>query len=118
MELPGFLWQGKYGEILLTGHRIGLYTVVRTYGEGRSAEEIHEEFPSLPVELVRDVIAFYHANRAEVDRYMAETRAELDRQEAMPRRGLTLEELRRRRDARLGAEGSGTNAAGPVGPSS
>ena len=104
MELPDFLWQGKYGEIRLTGHRIGLYTVIRTYNEGRSAEQIHEEFPTLPVELVRDVIAFYHANRAEVDRYVAAVDAELDRQEAMPRQGPTLEELRRRREARLRAE--------------
>jgi len=62
MTLPDFL----------TGHRIGLYTVVRRYREGYPAEKIAEEFPSLPLDLVRKVIAFYQTNQVEVDIYVEE----------------------------------------------
>ena len=41
-----------------------------------------EQFPSLELELVRKVIAFYEENRAEVDVYVDAYQAELDRQEA------------------------------------
>lgn len=44
------------------------------------------------------VIAFYVANRAEVDQYMQKTRAEIDRQAAAPARGPSLAELQRRLD--------------------
>ncbi len=47
MKLPEFLIGDPDGEIRLRGHRIGLYTVVREYKEGRSAEEIAEKYPTL-----------------------------------------------------------------------
>ena len=40
MNLPDFLSHEAYGEIRLTGHRIGLYTVMRHYKDGCSAEWI------------------------------------------------------------------------------
>jgi len=40
----------------MTGHRIGLYTVMRCYKEGYSAEQIAEEFPTLPLDLVQKVV--------------------------------------------------------------
>ena len=96
MILPDFLTQDVDGEIHMTGHRIGLYTVVRCYREGYTAEKIAEEFPTLRLDLERDVLAFYQANQAEVNAYVDEYRAELERQEAAPRKGPDLEELRRR----------------------
>lgn len=104
MKLPDFLIDHPDGEIRLTGHRIGLYTVVRDYREGSSVEQIAEEYPSLELELVRAVIAFYLDNRAEVDAYVDDYRAELERQAATYRRGPSLEELKQRwRDKGLGA---------------
>ena len=38
MTLPDFLTQDPDGEIHMTGHRIGLYTVMRHYKEGCSAD--------------------------------------------------------------------------------
>jgi uncharacterized protein (DUF433 family) len=84
MKLPRFLINHPDGEICLTGHRIGLYTVVREYKEGRSAEEIAGEYPTLPVDLIRQVIAFYQDNLAEVDVYVEAYRAELERQASEP----------------------------------
>ncbi|HEV3144718.1 MAG TPA: DUF433 domain-containing protein [Gemmataceae bacterium] len=83
MNLPDFLNERQPGEIALTGHRIGLYTIVRDYTEGKSAEQLHEEYPTLPLDLIQKVIAFYLANKTEVDEYVAAYRAELERQEAL-----------------------------------
>jgi uncharacterized protein (DUF433 family) len=82
MTLPDFLTRDDFNEIRLTGHRIGLYTVVRCYREGHSAEQIAEEFPSLPLSLVYKVLAFYLDNEAEVDAYEDAYGADLARQEA------------------------------------
>jgi uncharacterized protein (DUF433 family) len=82
VTLPDFLTEWPGGEIVLTGHRIGLYSVVNCYNEGYSPEMIVCEFPTLPLALVYRVIAFYLENQTEVDKYVAETQAEIDRQRA------------------------------------
>jgi uncharacterized protein (DUF433 family) len=99
MNLPPFLTEWPGDEIMLTGHRISLYHVVSHYQEGMSAEQLLEEYPTLSLDLISKVLAFYHDNRAEVDDYVARYHEELDRQEAAaPRRN--LEELRRRYEAK------------------
>jgi uncharacterized protein (DUF433 family) len=100
MDLPDFLTRHKYGEIRLTGHRIGLFHVVECYNEGMPPEKIAEDFPSLPLSLVRDVIAYYLQNRAEVDAYVVACRAEIDRQAAESHPNPDLAELRRRLEAK------------------
>jgi uncharacterized protein (DUF433 family) len=84
MHLPDFLSQDADGEIRLTGHRIGLYAVVRGYQEGRSAEQLADEYPSLPPKLIHAVIAYYLENKAEVDAYVEDYHAELEHQAAAP----------------------------------
>jgi len=104
MELPAFLTRHKYGEIRLTGHRIGLLHVVESYNEGMSAEQVAEFFPSLSLPLVRDVITYYQQNRAEVDAYVAACRAEIDRQAAETPPAPDLAEMHRRLAAKRQAE--------------
>ncbi len=110
MVLPDFLTRHADNDIRLTGHRIGLYTVVRLYREGQSAEQIAEELPSLGLALVYKTLAFYLENQAEVDVYMDAYRAELDRQEAayVPGPGALklrrLLELVREADSRYGSD--------------
>ena len=82
MTLPDCLTRDPDGEIRLTGHRMGLYTLIRRYREGRSPEQIAEEFPSLPLSLIYAVLAFYFENREHVDGYVDAYAAELARQEA------------------------------------
>jgi len=82
MNLPESLTRGSNGEIRLTGHRIDLYHVVQSYNEGHTAEMLHHEYPTLPLALIYNVLAFYWENKAEVDSYAAEVEAEIDRQEA------------------------------------
>jgi uncharacterized protein (DUF433 family) len=85
MHLPDFLTQDPDGEIHFTGHRIGLYTLVRCYKEkGYTAQEIAEEFPSFPLTLVEQGLAFYRENQTEVGAYVTAYGAELDRLEAAP----------------------------------
>jgi uncharacterized protein (DUF433 family) len=102
MNLPEFLTRDADGEIRLTGHRIGLYTVARLRQEGRSAQQIAEELPSIPRALLDQVLAFCAANQAEVDAYVAVYRAELERQaSSAPGRGVVKmrEQMERLRQA-------------------
>ena len=96
MTLPDFLTEGAFGEVRLTGHRIGLDHVIEDYNSGYSPERLHEEFPTLPLDLIQKVLACYEANRAEVDAYMARGRedGERHRRAAKP---IDVEELMARR---------------------
>src|SRR5712692_3205737 len=104
MTLPDFLTQDTDGEIRLSGHRIGLYSVVRRYQEGSSAEQIMDEFPSLPLALIYRVLAFYLDNQEAVDPYVADYRAELERQEAAHVPSPTELEVRRLVEEQLGGK--------------
>lgn len=96
MKLPEFLTEHPYGEIVVTGHRIGLYSIARRYRAGMTAEQIAEEFPTLTVDQVRKVIVFSDENSEEVDRYVEEYRQDLASQEAMYSRPEKWAELRER----------------------
>ncbi len=94
MELPEFLREAPFGEILLTGTRIGLYHVVVYHHQGESAEQLADRF-ELPVDLLSRVLAFYHGHKADVDAYVAREQAEIDRQRAATPR-IDREALKRR----------------------
>jgi len=107
MKLPDFLTEVPFGEIRLTGHRIGLFHVVYDYNQGYSPEQLHEEFPTLPLDLINKVLAFYQENRAEVDAYMKRCQEEMDRRYAeyvASGRAIDWEELRKRFEAMKQAE--------------
>jgi uncharacterized protein (DUF433 family) len=105
MNLPEFLTEWPYGEIVLSGHRIGLYHVVRHYQDGESVEQLHERYPTLSLELIRNVLAFYENNRAEVDAYVAREQEEIARQRAASPPAVSREELLHRFEAKK-AEGA------------
>jgi uncharacterized protein (DUF433 family) len=94
MTLPDFLTQDEYGSIRLTGHRIGLMHVIDGYTDGSSPEQLHEEFPTLSLELINRVLAFYRENRAEVDAYIARCHEEMDRNYANYRPGPGIVQVR------------------------
>ena len=104
MTLPEFLMEHPYGEIRLTGNRIGLEHVVQFYKEGFSPEMLHEQYPTLPLALVHKLIAFYLENQAEVDAYVAQCAAEIERQRAAVPKGPSLCELQQRLKSRQPAE--------------
>lgn len=102
MKLPEFLTEWPFGEIVLTGHRIGLYHVMRYHKDGYTAEMLHEMFPTLPLDLIEKVLAFARENQAEVDAYVDRCQAECDRHYAehlAKGRVLDWDELRRKFEA-------------------
>ncbi len=104
MNLPDFLSEWPHGQIVLAGHRIGLYHVVMYYNEGYSPEMLLEQFPTLTPEEVGRVIDYYGKNKGEIDAYVAACRAEVGRQAALPQSGPGREELQRRRESSRAAE--------------
>ena len=96
MNLPEWITRDPDGHIHVTGHRIGLFHIVKYYNDGYSPEMLVEQFPTLPLSLIHKVIAFYLENRSEVDAYVANYEAELDQQQAAAPKGPGLAELRRR----------------------
>src|SRR5262249_33120695 len=104
--LPEFLTRDADGEVRLTRHRIGLYTVARLHQEGRSADQIFEELPSIPRALLDQVLAFCTANQAEVDAYVAAYRADLERlASAVP--GPGVDKMREQAEKLRQADGRG-----------
>jgi uncharacterized protein (DUF433 family) len=95
LDLPEFLTRNPYGEIRLTGHRIGLLHVVDRYNGGLTPEGVLCEYPTLSLVLIYKTIVFYLEHRAELDAYVATTRAEIERQAAAPSTGPTMAELRK-----------------------
>ncbi len=104
MNLPEFLTRGLMGEIRVTGHRIDLYLLVQRYKEGYTAEMLHDEYPTLPLELIEDVIAFYLKHEADVDAYAAEVEAKIDGIRASYEPGPGILGLRKRAEERARGE--------------
>ncbi len=65
----------------VAGSRISLDSIVYAFRNGLPPESIVQSFPLLTLEQVYGAIAFYLANRAEIDAYLAAEEAEFD---AMP----------------------------------
>src|SRR5262245_33058336 len=96
MTLPELLTEWPHGEIVLTGHRIGLYSVVCRHQEGMTAEQVQEQFPTLSPGLIRQVLELYRQHRAEVDEYAGRCSAEVERQQALYPPRVSQAELQRR----------------------
>ena len=58
------------GAYRINGTRVSLDSVVYAFLNGQSPESIVDSFPSLTLEQVYGAIAFYLANRAEIDIYL------------------------------------------------
>ena len=102
--LPPCLHWHPDGEIRLVGHRIGLYHVISYDNQGYTAEMLRGQFPTLSLDLIHEVIAFYRENRADVDVYLADVQAKIDQFRAAYQPGpgiLRLRELKEQR-ARAG----------------
>ena len=94
------------GVVRVAGSRVSLDSVVRLFKSGSTAEQIQEDFPSLPLRDVYAVIAYYLQRTALVEDYLRsqsvaaeETRREL---EARFGSGELRQRLRQRRAQALG----------------
>jgi uncharacterized protein (DUF433 family) len=63
----------------ITGKRISLDSIVYAFRRGQSPESIGRSFPLLTLEEVYGAIAFYLANRAEIDDYLVKEETEFEK---------------------------------------
>jgi uncharacterized protein (DUF433 family) len=62
------------GVVRVSQTRVTLDAIVQTFLEGATAEEIAQQYPSVPLADVYSVIGYYLRRRAEVDAYLQERR--------------------------------------------
>lgn len=71
--------ENRNGGYYIAGKRVTLDSIVYTFLDGHSPESIVEAFPAISLEEVYGAIAFYLANRAELDEYLRKGEKEFDR---------------------------------------
>lgn len=67
------------GVVRISGTRITLDTVVSAFNAGATAEEIVQQFPSLPLADVYAVISYYLKRRSEVENYLRQRQKQADK---------------------------------------
>jgi uncharacterized protein (DUF433 family) len=75
------------GRIRIDGTRITVHRIVTLYKQGQGAEEIAQTYPHLSLSQVYAALAYYHANRQEIESELAAADAlydELKGQQAPP----------------------------------
>ncbi len=77
------------GRIRIDGTRITVHRIATLYKQGQSAEDIAQTYPHLSLGQVYAALAYYHANRAEIDSELATADAIYDagRSESMVQDG-------------------------------
>jgi len=64
----------KDGSIRIAGSRVGLEDIVHEFKNGATAEQIHEDFPSVSLRDITAVIAYYLDNKREIENYLRRRR--------------------------------------------
>ena len=68
----------REGGYWIAGTRISLDSIVYAFLDGQTAESIAQAFPSLALEQVYGAIAYYLANREEIDAYLEKGRDDFE----------------------------------------
>jgi uncharacterized protein (DUF433 family) len=58
------------GVIRISGTRVPLETVIAAFQDGATPEEIAQQYPSVPLGDVYQVVGYYLSNRKEIERYL------------------------------------------------
>ena len=66
------------GRTRIDGTRITVHRIATLYKQGQSPEETVQTYPQLSLAQVYSALAFYHANRAEVESELAAADAQYD----------------------------------------
>jgi len=67
-----------YGVIRVSSTRVTLDTIVTAFKDGATAEEIAQQYPSVPLVDVYYVIGYYLRRRDEVESYLGQRKKEAD----------------------------------------
>ena len=87
----------REGGYWVAGTRVSLDSIVYAFLEGQTAESIAQSFPVLTLEQVYGAIAFYLANRSEIDIYLAQVRVDFQALTPTPMFYQKLADARRQR---------------------
>lgn len=68
-----------YGIVRVAGTRVTLETIVDAFAAGATAEEIAQQYPTVPLVDVYSVITYYLRNQPEVETYLKEREALAER---------------------------------------
>lgn len=91
-----YIEQTPAGGYRVAGTRVSLDSVIHAWWDGRLPEAIVSDFPTLTLEQVHGVIAYYLRHRNEVDRYLSDQNdrwAEFQRESAA-RMGPLIQRMR------------------------
>ena len=69
------------GRIRIDGTRITVHRIATLYRQGQTAEDIAQTYPHLLLGQIYTALAYYHANRDQIDAELAEADAEYDREQ-------------------------------------
>jgi uncharacterized protein (DUF433 family) len=69
---------GTDGVMRVRGTRVTLDTVVAAFSEGATAEEIAQQYPSVSLADVYQVIGYYLRHSSELESYLAGRRCDID----------------------------------------
>ena len=70
------------GRLRIDGTRVTANQIVVLYKQGDSAEEVANEYPQLSLAQVYTALAYYHANRQEIEADLLAEKEEAERLEA------------------------------------
>jgi uncharacterized protein (DUF433 family) len=88
------------GVVLLTGTRVSLDLIVAAFTAGATAEEIAQQYPTVPLANVYAAIAYYLRHRDDVDVYLQARRQQREHVRAENERRFDPEGIRDRLLAR------------------
>lgn len=60
------------GEPTVAGTRVSVRIIVQAYEQDPNIDAMMEDYPMLDREAIADALAYYEANRAEIDHYIQE----------------------------------------------
>jgi uncharacterized protein (DUF433 family) len=77
--MPKEYVEEREGGLYIAGSRVSLDSIVYAFLRGESPDGIAESFPAIDLEEVFGALAFYLANRAEIDEYLRKGKAEFEK---------------------------------------
>jgi len=69
------------GRLRIEGTRITVHQITVWYKQGYSPEEIADQYPHITLAQVYAALAYYHANKEEIEKELADEKIEADRLE-------------------------------------
>ena len=79
LEAKTYVRADEHGVLRVGDTRVSLDSVIYAFAQGHAPESIRQQFSSVSLEEIYGALAFYLANREEVDRYLARQQQVWDR---------------------------------------